>query len=73
MIKISTLSYILGAGFTFGPWYFFDNPGVIGYLLCVVGIVLMCIGGMGAQMEMLGKGDAGAAFLLEIWQRLKKK
>ncbi|MDM0046627.1 hypothetical protein QTH91_19210 [Variovorax dokdonensis] len=73
--KYSFFACIAGLGLIFIPLYVFDEVGWAWYFFAMIGLVLVGISGIGAQMEMMGQGDTGEEFLREMvaWVKAKFK
>ena len=71
--KYSVIALLLGLTLGLGPWYFVEQPGWGVYATSVVGGLLVCFSGMGAQMKQLGLGDTSEELLSKLFERFKQK
>lgn len=72
-LKKTDVGLFFGLIVILGPWLLDFWPGDWWYGIILLGCILIAIGGYGAQMAQLGKGDTGEELLEEVWAAIKKK
>jgi hypothetical protein len=71
--KFSLIALAVGLALGLGPWCLLSNPSPWWYLVSMIGLVLVCTAGMGAQMDQMGQGDTGEKLLRSMWHRLMNR
>ncbi len=72
-MKLTSLALIIGCALLFGPWYFFDQPGLKAIFISIIGFVLIAIVGYNAQAGFVGLGEPGEDLLQQAWRWFRVK